>query len=94
MPIGTLEPDTKEGLSLDLFLEELGELGDAKCQLNHELVGLPCSILVTAVGYTSCGHTARMCEIGRLVVASYMNNGGQCLWCDKTAEDCWTVNPA
>ena len=92
--IGTLEPDTVADEKIELFhLEQLFE-GDATCQLNHQLVGLPCSIVVTTIGNTSCGVQARMCEIGKVVANAYMESGAPCIWCDKAAKECWTLLPA
>lgn len=82
-------PDTIERTDEKLFFESIFEEQE-KCQLNHDLIGLPCSILVVAVG-KSCAIEVKLCEVARLFCLAYMDAGLPCvLGCGRPARDCWS----
>jgi hypothetical protein len=72
--------------------EQLREMFDdeLRCQVPHELVGLPCSIEVIAHG-KSCRLEAHMCGVAVMVARAYMDSGGACFWCRRPAVDCWQI---
>lgn len=88
-------PQVEEDTSIFTELVE-GYDDEATCQINHAspLVPVPCTVVVVANGFSSCGHQKRMCQNGLALVLWVMQNGRVCVWCDLKAADCWTVVPA
>jgi hypothetical protein len=76
----------------DLFVDLEEQFShDAKCNLNHELIGVPCTIEVVAVG-SCCAVQARLCASAVWIIRLLIEVDVICPWCNKPASQCpWRV---